>query len=70
MENTNKRFLKNYPDVLTPKDLMEFLGVCESTVYDLLKRGVIKSIKIGKKYLIPKLSVENFMTGFDMRNYF
>lgn len=66
---TNKRFLENYPDVLTPKDLKEFLGVCQAQVYDLLKKDIIKNVKVGKKYLIPKPSVESFMLGFDIRNF-
>lgn len=63
MENTNKRFLKNYPDVLTPKDLKEFLGFGKDKTYSLLKNGDIKCLKMGKKILIPKPYLRDFLLG-------
>jgi excisionase family DNA binding protein len=34
--------------VLTVKEVAEFLGISKSTCYDLIRRGEIKSISIGK----------------------
>ena len=46
--------LKNYPDVLTPDDVIKILNIGRNKVYELLKNGTIKSIRIGRKHRIPK----------------
>ena len=51
----------NYPDVVSPEDIQKMLRIGRNSVYDLLKQGKIKSLRVGKKYLIPKTSVINFL---------
>lgn len=51
----------NYPDIVTPEDIQKMLRIGRNSVYDLLKQGKIKSLRAGKKYLIPKTSVINFL---------
>ena len=46
--------LKEYPDVLTPEQLRLFLRVGKNKVYELLKNGEIKSIRIGQQYRVHK----------------
>ncbi len=53
--------LIDYPDVLTPEDVQEILQLSRSTVYELLMGGAIKSIRIRKKYRIPKLYMLQFL---------
>ncbi len=53
--------LENYDDVLKPKDLQSILHVGRSSVYRLLDEGLIKSIKIGNTYRIPKMYLTEFM---------
>lgn len=53
--------LEAYPDVLTINDLMSILHLGRNNVYNLLKNDCIQSIKVGKKYIIPKKSIENFL---------
>lgn len=48
---------RKYDDVLTVKELMDFLAVGKNTAYTLLKNGNIKSFKIGRCYKIPKTNV-------------
>lgn len=38
------------------------LGVCKTTAYKLVQDGVIRSVKVGKKYIIPKQAVINYLT--------
>lgn len=38
----------NYPDVVTPNDVMKMLHIGRNNVYELLKNGNIKTLKIGK----------------------
>lgn len=46
--------LEKYNDVLTVKDLQKILPLGKNTIYRLLATNTIKNIKIGKKILIPK----------------
>lgn len=53
-----------YPDVVNVEQLGEMLGgVSAKTVYRLLKSGEIKSKYVGKRYIIPKLCVIDYITG-------
>ena len=52
-----------YPDVVNISQLCEMLGgISEKTAYRLLKSGVIKSIYVGKRYLIPKPYVLDYLS--------
>lgn len=51
----------NYPDVITIIDLQTMLGIGRNTAYKLLADKSISAIRIGKKYIIPKISVINFL---------
>lgn len=57
---SNEMFI-GYPDVVTPEDLQVMLNVGRNTVYAILKEGQIKTIKVGKKYIIPKQNVIDFL---------
>lgn len=52
---------KEYPDVITIKDLQTMLGIGRNKAYELLNDNIIKSYRVGKKFIIPKLSVLNFV---------
>lgn len=52
----------NYPDVVTPNDLRFMLNIGRNTAYNLIRSGQIEVIRIGKKILIPKISVIHFIT--------
>lgn len=56
------RHLDDYSDVLTPEDLMEVLRVGRNTVYRLLKKGEISSLRVGSKYRIPKKCVYDYLS--------
>ena len=53
--------LKGYDDVLLPEDVQEILHIGRNTIYGYLADGIIKSLKIGGKYRIPKLYLLQFM---------
>ncbi|MBO4845079.1 MAG: helix-turn-helix domain-containing protein [Lachnospiraceae bacterium] len=59
MEFTN--LLESYNDVLVPEDIQEILHTGRNTVYNYLANGIIKSIKVGGKYRIPKLYLLEYM---------
>ena len=53
---------KEYPDIITIIDLQAMLHIGRNAAYKLLQDNSIVSIRIGKKYIIPKASVANFIT--------
>ena len=60
--NTNEMF-SNYPDVVDVSGLQSMLGgIGKQTAYELVRKGTIKAIKIGKLYRIPKINVIAFLT--------
>ncbi len=52
--NVNE-LLKDYGDILLPEDVQKILHTGRNTVYEYLSKGIIRSIKVGGKYKIPKL---------------
>ena len=54
---------KNEPDVLTVPDVIRLLRIGKNSVYKLLKEGKIGSIKQGKKIIIPKVCLVEFLTN-------
>lgn len=55
--------LKDYGDVLSVKDVQEILGIGRNAVYLMLKKGTLKSKRIGVKYIIPKRSVQAYLNS-------
>ena len=60
-EHSYNLFLKEYPDVLTTKDLQSILGISGKTVFRLLHSGQIKSIKVGRSFRIPKIYLLQYL---------
>jgi excisionase family DNA binding protein len=54
---------KNEPDVLTVPDVVRLLKLGKNTVYKLINDGTISSIKMGKKIIIPKVCLVEFLTN-------
>lgn len=53
----------DYPDVVTIDELQSMLHVGRNTAYKLLQDDMIKTLRIGKRYIIPKVSVINFVSS-------
>lgn len=54
--------LEKYKDVLTTRELCELLPLGRSKIYELLRKGIIRNIRIGKKIIIPKTFVVEFLS--------
>ena len=52
-----------YIDVVTVEEVMEMLHLGRVTVYNLLKTDKIHTLRVGKKYVIPKKSVIEFLAA-------
>lgn len=55
--------LNEYRDVLTPDELAKALGISQKSAYQLLHDGMIGFKRIGKKYLVPKVCVLDYLNS-------
>lgn len=53
--------LIDLPDILTPAETAKVLHIGRTTMYRLLKEKQIKSFQIGRKVLIPKKYLQEFI---------
>ena len=60
-ETIEMGIFKDYPDVLSVKEVCQALQVGRVGVYRLLESGEIYSFKIGKVYKIPKDSLITYI---------
>lgn len=56
-----KNIFSDYPDVVNVDDLTHMLGIGKNKAYELINNGKIQSIKIGRKHIIPKFRVIEFL---------
>lgn len=53
--------LGKYPDVLTVEQVAQILGIGKNSAYKLINENVIGHKKIGRKLLIPKLCIIDYL---------
>lgn len=53
--------LKDYPDILTVKEVAEILRIGKNMVYQMLQTNTICSRRVGRKFLIPKKCVIDYI---------
>ena len=46
---------------MSPDQVAESLGVCRSRVYDLMRTGVLPSVKIGRARRVPVSAVRAYV---------
>jgi len=51
----------NYPDIITVEQLTKMLNIGKSSAYSLLQTNKIRHVKVGRKYIIPKKEVIEFL---------
>jgi len=47
----------------TVQEACELLRVSENTMYEVLRRGQIESVRLGRGYRIPRRALEAFVAG-------
>lgn len=52
---------ENFKDVLTVEEACKALHIGKNSFYTLLKIGALQYIKIGRKYIIPKIYLIDFI---------
>ena len=57
------RMFREYPDALTPQQVQEMLGIGRRKTYELLQSGRLQSVRMGRIYRVPKLTVIDYLCG-------
>lgn len=55
---------REYPDVLDVKQVSVILGVSTKVVYRLLREDTLASLKVGREFRIPKVSLMKYVKIF------
>jgi excisionase family DNA binding protein len=64
IEGQSKRLsLADAPDVLTPEQAQDLLGIGRNSVYDRIRTGEIPAIRLGRRILVPKTGIERMLNG-------
>jgi excisionase family DNA binding protein len=53
--------LNKYPDVMTVDEVSEALGICRNKIYDLIRQRIIGSKKVGRRIIVPKVCLIDFL---------
>lgn len=56
MYNLEEMF-SEYGDIVTIEEIMKMLQIGRVTVYQMLQSGRIRSLRVGKRYIVPKQSI-------------
>lgn len=58
LQEAYQMMFRQYPDVVNIEQMCEMLGgISTKTAYRLLRDETIQSIKVGKRYRIPKICI-------------
>ncbi|MBD5131214.1 MAG: helix-turn-helix domain-containing protein [Clostridiales bacterium] len=61
-EQTSATMFLEYPDVVSVEQVTEMLHIGQVLAYKLLKDGTIKARKVGRRYIIAKKNVIEFLS--------
>jgi excisionase family DNA binding protein len=54
---------KNLPRLLAIKQAIYELGISRTALYELIKDGKLKTVKIGRRRLVPIEAIEELVAG-------
>jgi excisionase family DNA binding protein len=61
--NTIQGTSRNLPRLLAIKQAMYEIGISRTAIYELIKDGKLKTVKIGRRRLVPSEAIEAFISG-------
>ncbi len=54
--------LADLPEVLSVDQVAEYLGLARNSAYAAVSRGEIRSVKIGRRVLVPRKALEELIS--------
>lgn len=61
-QNNTIAMFSDYPDVVGVEQVTEMLHIGQVLAYKLLKDGTIKARKVGRRYIIAKKNIIEFLS--------
>ncbi len=58
----NRSTFESLPEILTPKEISHYLGICYTKALDVIKYGGIRYIKINNTYRVRKADLHDCLT--------
>ena len=55
------RDISTLPLILTAEDLTKVLAIGKNTAYELIRSGVIRSVRVGRSFRIPRYAITEFL---------
>ena len=52
----------SYPDVMNVSQAARALGICENSVYRLIRQKALGNCRVGRRILIPKVCLVDYVT--------
>lgn len=62
-EDRKAQVIEQLPVLLTPKDVMDILGVGKNTVYRLLDSGELPAVRIGNRWRVASESLRMLISS-------
>ena len=62
-ENRQERHMEKLDQytVLTPREIMDILGIGKNSIYDLLNSGQLQGFRVGRSWRVTADALEEFM---------
>ena len=62
-ENRQERHMEKLDQytVLTPREIMDILGIGKNSIYDLLNSGQLQGFRVGRSWRVTEDALEEFM---------
>lgn len=56
-----KQLFSTYPDIVNIESLCAMLDISKNTAYGMIKTGAVEGVKVGRKYMIPKANIIEYL---------
>lgn len=61
MANSTPQSLDDLPEVLTVRQVADYLRVAENSVYSSIRRGEVPSVRLGRRVLVSKAALGRWL---------
>ena len=56
-------------DMMTPREIAHKSGIGVLAIYGFLREGIIKSVRVGKAYYVPRREYERWLDQFQRAGF-
>lgn len=63
MVNETTGAMENYPEIMTVKEVARYFRVSSKTIYEAVRKGMLRSFQVGRLYRFHRKDVLRWMRG-------